>query len=68
MTMAPAFPWPFWTQVRPERRTGANEATAPATPTADARPVRRACDPLPILDAIRGRRRRRAWFQVTPQA
>ena len=69
MTMAPPFPWLVWAQARPARPTGADHGAASAGDRpADARPVRKACDPLPILEAIRRRRRRRLWFQVTPWA
>jgi hypothetical protein len=67
MTMAPAFPWLVWAPRRPGRRSGADHGTAPAK-RADAHPVGRACEPLPLLEAIHGRRRHRPWFEVTPWA
>jgi hypothetical protein len=69
MTMAPPFLWLVWTPAPPAPRPDADHGAASAgDKAADARPVRRACDPLPILEAIRGRRRRRMWFQATPRA
>jgi hypothetical protein len=69
MTMAPPFPWLVWTPASPAPRPDADHGAAWAgDKPAAARPAGRACDPLPILEANRGRRRRRMWFHWTPWA